>query len=394
MRTIQLMHSEFNMNNKKLGRDVMAHAERFKALAPEQFGSRKNHHSILAALNKRLTMDLLRQQRQAGALCANDAKSCYDRIVHNIATLAIRRLGMPAAPILSMFATLQTATHNVSTTFGISKSSYGGKRDVPLQGVGQGNGAGPAIWAVISTVLFAAMATQGHGFNLLSAMAGTLVSFVCYAFVDDTDVIHSAESIDTPGEVAIQEMQGVLDRWGGLLRATGGALVPSKSYLYAIDFKWNGKRWVYRSLEDMPGDIYITGVDGKRVLLQRYEPHVGKETLGVMQAMGGNNADEVRHLRAKADQFADSMRTGFLSKNDAWYALTATILKSMEYPMATTTMPEKDWNYIMAPILLASLFRGLASIALFPVTYFLAHLPCRVSASCTRGTTMKLRTCS
>ena len=56
MRTIQLMHSAFNMNNKKLGRDVMAFAERHHALAPEQFGSRKNHRSVLAALNKRLTM--------------------------------------------------------------------------------------------------------------------------------------------------------------------------------------------------------------------------------------------------------------------------------------------------------------------------------------------------
>jgi hypothetical protein len=236
------MDSEFNMNNKKLRRDVTTHTERHHTLAPEQFGSRKNHQSILAALNERLTMDLLRQRRQAGALCANDAKSCYDRIVHNVATLAIRQLGMSAAPILSMFATLQQATHRVSTAFGISKSSYGGKRDVPLQGVGQGNGAGPTIWAVISTILIAAMATQGHGFNLLSAITGILMSFVCYAFVDDTDVIHSAESTDTPGEEVIQEMQGVLDRWGGLLRATGGAIVPSKSYWYAIDFKWNGKR--------------------------------------------------------------------------------------------------------------------------------------------------------
>jgi hypothetical protein len=97
MRTIQLMHGEFNMNNKKLGRDVMAFAETHKALlAPEQFGSRKNHQSVLAALNKRVTMDLLRQRHQAGALCANDAKSCYDRIVHNVATLSLRRLGMPA----------------------------------------------------------------------------------------------------------------------------------------------------------------------------------------------------------------------------------------------------------------------------------------------------------
>jgi hypothetical protein len=55
------MHAEFNMNNKKLGRDVMAFAERHKALAPEQYDSRKNHQSVLAALNKCRTMDLLRQ---------------------------------------------------------------------------------------------------------------------------------------------------------------------------------------------------------------------------------------------------------------------------------------------------------------------------------------------
>jgi hypothetical protein len=202
------------------------------------------------------------------------------------------------------------------------------------------------------------MATQGHGFNLLSALTGVLVSFVCYAFVDDTDVIHSARTVDTPGEVVIAEMQGVLDRWGGVLRATGGALVPSKSYWYAIDFKWDGTHWRYRSTLDMPGDILITAVDGSRVTLTRYDPHVAKETLGVLQAMDGNNHAEILHLRQKADSFADSMRTGFLSKNDAWYALTATILKTLEYPMAAITLTEKDWNFIMAPILTSGLPRA------------------------------------
>jgi hypothetical protein len=358
MRTIQLMHSEFNMNNKKLGRDVMAFAERHKALAPEQFGSRKNHQSVLAALNKRLTMDLLRQRRQAGALCSNDAKSCYDRIVHNVAVLALRRLGMPAAPLRSMFETLQKASHHVSTAFGISARSYGSTRDPALQGVGQGNGAGPAIWAVISTVIIATMATQGHGFNILTALSCGLVSFVCYAFVDDTDVIHSADSTATTGEEVMSEMQVVLDRWGGVLRATGGALVPKKSYWYAIDFRWTGKKWVPRNIEDMPGDIWITGVDGRRVILKRYEVYEGQETLGVMQAMDGNNTAEIAHLRKKAEAFAESMRTGFLSKNDSWFALTATIMKTMEYPMATTTMTEKEWITIMAPIYQAALPRS------------------------------------
>jgi hypothetical protein len=53
MRTIQLMHTKFNMNNKKLGQDMMSFAELCRAQSGEQFGSRKHHQAILAALHKR-----------------------------------------------------------------------------------------------------------------------------------------------------------------------------------------------------------------------------------------------------------------------------------------------------------------------------------------------------
>ena len=78
MRTITLMNSEFNINNKKLGHDMMKNAKKHHLLAPKQYGGRKHHQSVIAALNKRLTMDLLRMCRQPGALCSNDTKSCYD----------------------------------------------------------------------------------------------------------------------------------------------------------------------------------------------------------------------------------------------------------------------------------------------------------------------------
>jgi hypothetical protein len=160
MRTIQLMHAEFNMNNKKLGRDMMLFAESCNVLAPEQFGSCKNHQSIIAALNKRLNMDVLRQQRQAGALCSNDVKSCYDRIVHNIAALSMLRLGDQLA---SMLLTLQQSSCSISTAFGISRKNYGHNRYIPLQGIGQGNSVGPAIWVVSSTAVITTMRTAGHG---------------------------------------------------------------------------------------------------------------------------------------------------------------------------------------------------------------------------------------
>jgi hypothetical protein len=112
-----------------------------------------------------------------------------------------------------MFEILQRAKHHVSTAFGVSDESRGGvRRNPPLEGVGQGNGAGPATWAVIRTVITAAMATHGHGFNVMSATSCALVSFVCHAFVDDADVIHAAPSVAASRAEVIVEMQGVLDR--------------------------------------------------------------------------------------------------------------------------------------------------------------------------------------
>jgi hypothetical protein len=82
-----------------------------------------------------------------------------------------------------------------------------------------------------------------HGLHIVSAISGILISFVCYAFVDDTDVIHAAASPLSTGEDVLDDMQQVVNRWEGGIRATGGVLVPVKSYWFLIDFLWTGKKW-------------------------------------------------------------------------------------------------------------------------------------------------------
>ena len=152
-----LIEADFNLNNKYIGRDMLCKAEKALLLANEQYGSRKRKTAILHALNKRLTFDILRQQKKGSAICSSDLKSCYDRIVHSFAALAMRRAGAAESATVSMFKTLQKLRHKVRTAFGDSDESFGGEnwRDLEaLMGVGQGNGAGPVIWAVISTVFF------------------------------------------------------------------------------------------------------------------------------------------------------------------------------------------------------------------------------------------------
>ena len=62
---------------------------------------------------------------------------------------------------------------------------------IPLQGLGQGNGVAPTAWAVISTVLINMMHTAGFGIQLCTGLSLTMIAFICYAFVDDTDLVHT-----------------------------------------------------------------------------------------------------------------------------------------------------------------------------------------------------------
>jgi hypothetical protein len=125
-----------------------------KSLAPEQYESRRRHKAIDLAVNKALTFDILRQLKRAGAICFNNAKSCYDLIGHTQAAMSMQRVEVPKNIINCLFTTLQEAIHRVRTGFRDSKDHYGGRVWlVPIHGIGQGNGAGPAIWAVVSTPL-------------------------------------------------------------------------------------------------------------------------------------------------------------------------------------------------------------------------------------------------
>jgi hypothetical protein len=89
MRNICLMNPAFNMNNKEFGRRRMAYNKLHDLLADAQSGSRKRRRAAEVVLQKLLSWDLLRQKRRSGFLCSNDAMQCYDRIVHNVAMLAM-----------------------------------------------------------------------------------------------------------------------------------------------------------------------------------------------------------------------------------------------------------------------------------------------------------------
>jgi hypothetical protein len=195
---------------------------------PSEAYAKPGFHANDCGLNKVLTYDILRQHKTPAALCSNDAKSCYDRIVHAIANIFLQRVGVQANTCRGvMFGTLQQMKHHVKTAYGTSQQSYG-RIHTPLQGVLQGNGAGPAIWLLISSPLINMLRTQGFGFQSSNILLDASYTFTCSTYVDNTDLIHNGN--DTTTTRIIADMQRMLDHWAGGLRATGGTLVPAKSY--------------------------------------------------------------------------------------------------------------------------------------------------------------------
>jgi hypothetical protein len=272
LRTIVLFPVDCNYAFKHIGREMMRLGEQSTSLAPEQYGSRNQHRAIDLAVNKVLTNDLLRQLKRPGAICCNDAKSCYDLIGHTQASISMQRLGVPKHAINCLFDTLQNATHQVRTAYGDSDFTYGGETwDKPMHGVGQGNGAGPAIWAVVSTPILNMLRSKGLGCKFISPFSSKVTKFVGYSFVDDTDLIVSMCDKYSSRQAMI-DLQTSLDTWEGGLKATGGALVPEKTYWYLIDFTWTAGQWSYKTISDSPGSIFANDLQGCRKEIDRIEP--------------------------------------------------------------------------------------------------------------------------
>ena len=175
-------------------------------------------------MNKVISNDLIRSRKIPAVFIFNDAKSCYDRIVLWVAALALRRLGVARSATLEMMKTLQKAEHKICTAYGDSTIKYGKASCPPLQGVGQGNGAGPAMWVAISAVLLTILRTKGFGLSMLTALSWQALVIAGFAFVDDTDLIHTASHPDKDSKEVLQEAQQAMNTWEGTLRATGGAI--------------------------------------------------------------------------------------------------------------------------------------------------------------------------
>jgi len=137
---ILLFEVDFNHLSQHIGQLMMYHVEQYSLVSSKQYGSCHGCSSITQSLNKWLMFDHMHQLKQATIICSNDAKSCYNCIIHHIAAQSMYWCGVNKTMLICMFSTIQHLKHHIWTLFGDSEIS-----------------AGTDLWAVPVSILDKAM---------------------------------------------------------------------------------------------------------------------------------------------------------------------------------------------------------------------------------------------
>jgi hypothetical protein len=224
------------MNKEVYGVRMLDNARRYK-LIPKEIFSKQNRTTDNGGLAKTLFYDIACQTRTPAAIASLDASNCYNQIAHTMASLIFQSFGVESMAVSAMLEKIQEMKFFLRTAYGDSKTFAGSSIKIKTQGLGQGNGASPAGWCVISIVILRAHGAKGHGAHFIAPMSLVLVrrSLSAILYVDNTDLLH----INMDTEESIVEVhtaiQRAIENWGRLLIVTGGTLKPEKCFYHLID---------------------------------------------------------------------------------------------------------------------------------------------------------------
>ena len=354
MRAIWLLNAFYSLSCRILAKRTMDAAEKLGVLAPENFGGRKDMSAGMHTVNLRLSMDISLQLRIPMSVTPVDLTACYDRKIHSILCMALERLGHKKQPLTCRFATVQNLEVTVRTAFGDSELSSDHElflmpMDQPAQGGLQGTADGPANWAVLCGTMLAAVRDKGFGAVFKCSISkGQKIKFLGCVFVDDATYLQT--SLSNSAADVIQRTQAAQTYLGGIVRATGGAINPSKSFWWMIDFKWKAGKATVATIEDCPAELQIRDSQGNMQVLQRLEVNKSERILGAQVAPVDNGQAQTEVLRKKVEDWVAQLRRKRMNPTLGWLAITTRILKGIQWPLVASMLSVKQCKRIMAPL--------------------------------------------
>jgi hypothetical protein len=345
LRTIHIMEADYNwILGLIFGRKMVYQAARRGMLHKNAYGSRPGKNATDATLVKELSYTISRLARHPMGSFDNDAKSCYDRVVMNLALLLARRLGVPASTCEMFALTLSLTEYYIKTLYGVSKGSYSWSEYAQVHGAGQGCKAAPALWLIVSCLLFVCLDELARGAHFADPTRTWSYSQTCVAFVDDTNGMHTPANLDARPEVIAQGLQKDAQAWERLLWSAGGALELSKCGYYILCWKFDelGNPTMMDKAE-LGVKLELTrGQDNETVEIQLWDVAEAHRTLGHWKNPAGvQDVQMVKSMETSTTQ-AIAIEGSTIDREQAWTGFWTIWLPAVGYPLPVCFFARSD----------------------------------------------------
>jgi hypothetical protein len=229
LRVIHLYEADYNLLLKIIWAwRLVWHAHDYDRINEGQAGSRPGRNSIDVVIQKGMKYLFSSLAHTGMATMENDAKSCYDRIICNLAMIISQYYGLSPETVNAHGTTLKSMKYRLRTALGDSRQYYYHTQSSPIHGTGKGSCASPALWLLISSTLMHCLAELAGGMTMADAVdqEKTLIQWID-GFMEDTSLFTNLNSFaKNCNDIVLltEALKRDLIAWKELLEATGGKL--------------------------------------------------------------------------------------------------------------------------------------------------------------------------
>jgi hypothetical protein len=253
--------------------------------------------------------------------------------------------------VAAMLEMIQEMKFFLCTAYRDSKVFAGSLIEIKTQGLGQGHGASPAGWCVISIMILRAHGAKGHGAQFIAPMSQVRRSLSAILYVDGTDLLH----LNMEGDESVQEvhmaLQQSIENWGKLLIATGSTLKPDKCFFHLLDFAWtkNGGWQYVAHHEDDAAAITVSMPDGTMAPIAHKVVDDTQKTLGVVTCPLGNSMGSLQQMKEKTQTWLYSFTAGCLHHQMMWFSVDCQLWPSVKYSLCCSMATLTELETILSP---------------------------------------------
>ena len=379
LRIIELLDASFNGALMILiGRKMVYHAKDQKCIHPSNYGSVPGKTAQGAILQKKLSIDIIKQRRESGAVFECDATGCYDRILPSLQTLHTRRIGLAKNAAITMSKSLTAMKRYVATKFGQSKKFIRTNKGMVLYGIGQGSGGGPGVWLTHSTVLFNILDAKG----IIPHFSSVDMSVECKSggtgFVDDVSLIVQSKHNSTNVTELMKTLKHNAQTWEQMLHVSGGKLELIKCFWGMVLWKWIAGHPTLVKIAQVPAKLKLNQTEHKKkklMTIQRIESDEANKVLGVRVSIDGTWKVEFTNWVAKGRSFANAVRMAKFNRTCGLKIFQFIWTAKVRYPMSIIGFSKRQCKRIESPVVSACLSAaGLCRTFPRAVVYAPVHL--------------------